>query len=117
MVHAAGDVLLSFNKGDGTFDPAVSIAAGLEINNLVAADLNADGQIDLAFTDSLSLGSSGAVIILLGNGDGTFAAPFPVPLDGERLNVILAGDYNQDGKPDLSVSYKLSAELTTLLNQ
>jgi hypothetical protein len=85
-------------KGDGTFqtaiDTQVSTATGL-----VIADFNLDGNLDIAMGNP-NLGSNG-VILLLGNGDGTFKVH---PLSNTTGVPLAAGDLNGDGKPDLILS-------------
>jgi FG-GAP-like repeat/FlgD Ig-like domain/FG-GAP repeat len=63
----------------------------------VIADLDGDGKQDLV------VGSSGSesVAILLGNGDGTFAAKSDINVVSGPVAV---GDLDQDGRPDLVVA-------------
>jgi hypothetical protein len=82
-----------------TFSSAVTYAAGMSPQAVVAADLNSDGQLDLA-TANLD---DDTVSVLLGNGDGSFQAartsatgPFPISL--------AAGDFNGDGNIDLATA-------------
>ena len=60
----------------------------------MVGDFNGDNREDLAF------GSGSGIVILLGNGDGTFQPP--VNLEG-FLNVWYAADFDNDGKLDLLV--------------
>jgi len=55
-----------------------------------------------------------AVIILLGNGDGTFGAPATIPA-GNGPDAIVAGDFNSDGKLDLAVANFTDGTVTLLL--
>jgi len=63
---------------------------------LVAADFNGDGKLDLAVANY----NDNTISVLLGNGDGTFQtqATFAVSIGPTFLAV---GDFNGDGKLDL----------------
>jgi hypothetical protein len=89
-------------KPDGTFQPAVPVTGGG--SSVAVGDFNGDGKLDLAlgFTGCTSCGQ-GFVSILLGNGDGSFQAPFQV-LSGNVLSVSV-GDFNGNGRLDLAVTY------------
>ena len=94
----ANTISILFGNGDGTFQPARTLEAGgpFVAGILAAADFNRDGHLDLA----LSSDSSGAVLVLLGNGDGTFQPTQTVPL-GFAPQFVVAADLNHDGKADL----------------
>src|ERR1700722_4161577 len=62
-------------------------------------DFNSDGKLDLAIGNL----SSATVSILLGNGDGTFAAKHDF-VTGTDPRSIAVGDFNGDGKLDLVVA-------------
>jgi hypothetical protein len=67
--HFSG-VAVSLGNGDGTYTQASGspISLGQSLSAITTADFNGDGKLDLAVTDS----AGNAVLILLGNGDGTF---------------------------------------------
>jgi hypothetical protein len=115
-VHAnpsqVSGVTVWLGNGDGTFTLASGspIAVGNSLSAIVAADFNGDGKLDLAVTDS----GSNAVIILLGNGDGTFGVPTTIPV-GNNPDAIVAGDFNNDGKLDLAVANFTDGTITLLL--
>src|SRR5262249_30950137 len=94
---------IDLGAGDGTFrNPLVSLdlpdAAG-SYSAIVAGDFNGDGKLDLALTD----GTNNTVVVLMGNGDGTFRCPAEYPV-GQGPASLVVGDFTGDGKPDLAVS-------------
>lgn len=80
-------------------------SAGNAPEDVVVADFNGDGKLDLAVADNgnYSTGDKGGVSILLGNGDGTFQ-PAQLVNAGNNPTFIATGDFNTDGKTDLVVS-------------
>ena len=100
-----GGIAVLLGNGDGSFRPAVNYAAGSHPVRLTAADFNGDGKIDLAVADFGTVGSAsdpGGIDILLGKGDGTFL-PAVKSAAGVNPNLVAAGDWNGDGKPDLAL--------------
>ena len=85
-------------NGDGTFQPEVDYATGQYPNDVVVADFNGDGKLDLAVANFGSEGNS--VSILLGNGDGTFRPHVDYAVGGQPYG-LAAADLNGDGKIDL----------------
>jgi hypothetical protein len=103
---------ISLGNGDGTFTPASGspVSIGQSLSAVVTGDFNSDGKLDLAMADS----GGNAVIILLGNGDGTFGTPTTVSV-GTFPDSIVAGDFNNDGKLDLAVANSGDNNVTLLL--
>jgi hypothetical protein len=96
----AAPIIILLGNGDGTFTAAPT-QPEFVASQLVAADFNGDGKIDLAAISS----AGNAVTIQLGNGDGTFTAPSPLPTDSSFAALALVvGDCNGDGKPDVAVA-------------
>jgi len=92
---------VALGKGDGTFATPTFTAAGNELYSAAIADINLDGVQDLILNDEPFDGSGPFTIDLLtGNGDGTFSAANSV-YSNYLVSWVIAGDYNQDGKPDL----------------
>ena len=83
----------------GPFHLRHTYNVGVEPQEVVLADFNHDGKLDMATADFTSQDIS----ILLGKGDGTFEAPrkFSTTLAPAALTV---GDFNRDGHLDLAVS-------------
>jgi hypothetical protein len=90
-------------KGDGTFQAAKNSAVGSYPVYATVGDFNHDGKPDLAVADVNNGVNGFQVAILLGNGDGTFQVPKPVPLSLSPGTIAVA-DWNRDGKEDLAVS-------------
>jgi hypothetical protein len=100
-----GRVLILLGNGDGTFQHPVPYAAN-SYSQLVPADFNGDGHLDLAVLDFLG----GAVSVLLGNGDGTFKKAVEFPTSPSPLWIV-TGDFDGDGRLDLGIASIPSTDL------
>ncbi len=93
--------------GDGTFLPHIEFAAGPGPVSVARADFDRDGHLDLVVADANTPHfGPGKVSVLLGRGDGTFAAPIVLQA-GIQAFAVRTGDFNGDGKPDLAVATNL----------
>jgi hypothetical protein len=87
-------------KGDGTFTPSATSAAGIGCSSggMLTADFNGDGKKDVLVHAT----------VLLGNGDGTFTVGSALPVNTglffDELSNAAVGDVNNDGKLDLVFS-------------
>lgn len=98
-----GTISVLLGDGAGNFSPAqtINLVGRSDTEGIVAGDFDGDGNLDLA---AASYGS-GAVDILLGNGDGTFRLGTPLTLpDGTGPTYIASTDLNGDNLPDLAVA-------------
>jgi hypothetical protein len=88
----------TFSNPKGVTFPAACIGLfpNLSTGQLLVGDFNGDGFPDLFFTCGTS-----ATGVMLGNGDGTFAAPVLIP-GLSTVTGISLGDFDHDGKLDLA---------------
>jgi hypothetical protein len=76
---------------------------------IISADFNNDGNADLAIADWLS----NQLVILLGNGDGTFQKAKTMSVGAPAD--LAYGDFNQDGNLDLAVIMEQGTVVTAFL--
>jgi hypothetical protein len=104
-IRTPQDVLVMLGKGDGTFFAPVSVSpiatsSNQYMRNIVVADLDGDGNDDLAYAVAIGAPSTlSNIYVQTGKGDGTFNAP---QLSSSQVGEFLtSGDTNNDGKPDI----------------
>lgn len=93
------------SNGNGTFPTIVDIGtgAGTMPFSVAAGDFDRDGNLDLATANmGGSIGSHNSVSILKGNGSGSFSLSYLTT--GDTPSVIIAADFNKDGKIDLATN-------------
>jgi hypothetical protein len=104
--YSSNDVSILLGNGDGSFGAAVNYAAGYSPVSVAVGDFDGDTELDLAVAN---VGISeqclpcppGSVSILLGNGDGTFAAAVSYGA-GSYPNSVAVGDFDGDTDLDLA---------------
>jgi len=77
---------------------------------IALADLNADGHLDIISADSVD----DTVSVLLGAGDGTFAAPVSYAAGNDPM-AIIATDLDGDGNPDLAIANRTGDSVSILM--
>jgi FG-GAP-like repeat/FG-GAP repeat len=81
--------------------------------SVAIADFDGDGKADAAVADN----ASGRIIVLLGNGDGTFRPTEYPHINGAYQYNVIAHDMTLDGKPDLVVADRNGDEVCVLRNK
>jgi hypothetical protein len=109
----AGYVSVFLNNGDGTYQDSINYSTEPETYSVFAADLDGDGDQDLATANSLEPPDN--VSILLNNGDGTFQETINYTA-GTRPNSIYAADFDNDGDNDLALTNSVSNDVSILFN-
>lgn len=117
-LSCGGSITILLGNGNGSFTQAAGSPFSLPASNPVSVavgDFNRDGKLDLAVATSVCC-STNDLIIMLGNGNGTFTEANGSPLTvGHSPNYVAVGDFNGDGKPDLAVSDSSDSTLTIFL--
>src|SRR5262249_48253846 len=98
---------LLYGNGNGTFQPLIKIATGLNPFGIAVADFNGDSKDDVALTVS---SSNGVTVFLAPN-----FAPTTITLGGTAGGVV-AADFTNDGKPDLAVTRDYTNDVVVLKN-
>ena len=90
-----GSVVYYPGRGDGTFDPSVTIGA-TAVESVTAADVTGEGNLDVLVISGYS------VVTYLGHGNGTFD-PGIITFAPPKPAAILVADLDSDGHTDLGL--------------
>ncbi len=105
----SANMSISLGKGDGSFSTATNIGTGGRPEGLCAADLNGDGNLDIATANW-----DGGISIMLGRGDGSFYENSR-PAIGSMPGDVVAADLNGDGVLDLVGTNQGDGNVSVLL--
>jgi len=98
--------VMALGQSNGTFLALPALPAGKDSKDIVAADFNGDGRLDVAIANAgvrsadFASVSAGGVRVLLANGDGTFQPPTDYQTD-QPFAIVDAADLNGDGWSDI----------------
>jgi hypothetical protein len=110
----AAQIGVLFGLGDGTFDTEAVVSSGVGAQDMVVADVDLDGLLDIVAATDVRLA------VLPGNGDGTFRGPQLFGTQGSPTGVQVA-DFDGDGLPDVALvgtpSSGNAGALSVLLHQ
>ncbi len=99
-------------NGSGTFTKAgVVTLPGTGYTSLVLADLNNDGNLDVA---TASTATAGSIVMSYGDGAGNFGSPITINLSSGNITSLSLADVNADGFTDL-IATGSKSEIQTLL--
>jgi hypothetical protein len=99
------------NDGSGTFLHDSVYSVGMDPRSISSADLDDDGDLDLATAND----SSANVSVLLNKGDGTFSPHSVYPVGTAPVSLFSA-DLDGDGDMDLATANRDDDSVSVLLN-
>jgi hypothetical protein len=97
---ATNSIYIGLGNGTGRFTAATATHLTDSPLFLATGDLNRDGIADLVLVSKTAAGG-GAIHVLLGQGDGTFAVQAAISIGGDTLANPAIADFNHDGFQDL----------------
>ena len=123
IAQQSGGISVLLGNGDGSFQTTVGYAGSYYSSDVLVADVNGDGRLDLAAANSgcgtpFSCSATGpaSISLLLGLGDGTFVGGTQYPFQsGNPALQVVSADFNGDGKPDFAAETPSTAQNTTTL--
>ncbi len=101
--NAPTQLVILLGNGDGTFSIGQTYNVGSNPTSIASGDINGDGIPDLVVGNSDRGSAPSSVVVLLGNGDGTFQSPITTVV-GNGVSAIAIADFNLDGKADVMIS-------------
>lgn len=109
--YETDNVSICFGNGDATFQPALNLSVSNAPTDIVAADFDDDGLIDLA-TSNTGVGVS----VLLNTGGGTFASAVTYAISSAEIWTLMARDLDGDQVLDLIVPHGSAVATITVLH-
>jgi hypothetical protein len=102
-IGAQSGFVILLNSGGGNFSAARRVVGATGAERIAVGDFNHDGHLDVVLADD------SGVIVYLGHGNGTFAAP--KTLSSGNFYLVLVDDVDLDGNLDLVASSGLGIQV------
>jgi hypothetical protein len=110
-VNNSGRIVAMVNDGQGSFQSTLYQTSSQNPDSVLAADLDADGDKDVATADE----ASNLVSALANSGSGTFGAAVTFAV-GLHPSMLASEDFDQNGSIDLVTANRDSDNVSVLLN-
>jgi len=108
---AGNAVTILYGRASGGFDPPASRAVNGAVTAVAVADFNLDSFLDLAVATDL-----GQLVVFIQNRSAPRTFSGLTPLDvGVKPTAIGIGDFNRDGKPDVTITSGGADGMVTIL--
>ena len=114
-----GSVTVIVSNSDGTYKVLPRIQIGSNVDSVAIADMDGDGNPDIIVGGNTSSATNGGVMILFGNGSGSFAntsATAQVVGTSNNSPRAVVGALTGDGRPDLVNTNAAVNNLSVRLN-
>ena len=111
-VDANQNAVSLFAYGNGGWSLVGSLATGVEPAQIVAADLQGNGDDDLVIRNA----GDGTLTVYMSDGNGVFQHPISLAV-GPGIADVSVADVNQDGLLDILLANQTAGEVEVILNQ
>ncbi|HYI12563.1 MAG TPA: FG-GAP-like repeat-containing protein [Thermoanaerobaculia bacterium] len=108
--YYSGEVTVYLGLGNGTFATPAHYSVA-DARQVATSDMNGDGDVDLVVAGA---SDPAKIFILLGQGDGTFAAALPSAAGSYYLTSMAVGDLNSDGNQDVAAIGSYTSQVFVL---